>query len=447
MSMPSDATSESVTLPETPATGRAWKKRLLWIISGLVVLALAGGGAFWYRQKRNQPLPSLLLVRQNLQEKIDVSGAVLSEHDVVLKASLSAQVLGRLVAENERVEAGTPLLKLDNATYQLQLQQARTNASASLNQADTESVSATKALNDMLRRKQLNLVNLRNQVQKAHENLRYQEDEYLRQIRLNQEGVSPDQRLEQQKQALEQARIELKSVKDNLASAEQDQTEITTARNRLQQARTSRENALKQGLATVQLAQDTLSKNAITAPFNGSIARWQVNRGDYVTPGTPLARFLDTRDLRLVLNINELDLPKVRIGAAVEITFDAYPETPYPGRVDWISESSITDSDNVQVFPVKIRFENPNGKIRPGMSADAQIAAAERKNILAVPISQIRKKEGRYFVDVLENNQAREKEVKLGIATLEQVEILSGLKAGQRLVMEATPAPSPSGRQ
>ncbi|PIQ24972.1 hypothetical protein COW36_06360 [bacterium (Candidatus Blackallbacteria) CG17_big_fil_post_rev_8_21_14_2_50_48_46] len=442
-----DSPSENLT-PIPPTVSPKPKRRLhwFWIASGILLLLIVSGVGYAQYRKAHQIWPTLVVKRRDLKESIDVSGAVFSERDVVLKAAISAQVLGRLVAENQRVSSGTALLNLDTSTYHLQLAQAQTNTQTSQAQSHTELGSAEKSLSDALKRKQLNLQNLENQLTKAKQNINFQESEYLRQIHLTEAGVTPPQRLEQQKQTLDQARLDLKTAENNLKTAQRDQTEITTARNRIAQARTALENAKRQGEASVQLARDTLHKGAINAPFSGTVARWQVNRGDYVTPGTPVARFLDTRDLRLLLNVNELDLPKVRIGAEVEITFDAYPETPYPGKVVWISESSITDSDNVQVFPVKIWFDNADHKIRPGMSADAKISAAERKNVLAIPIIHIRKKDGHYYVDRLHTGKPQETEIKLGISTLDQVEVISGLETGDQIVAEATPAPGTKGK-
>jgi len=441
------AAEEFLTPPKQAEPPQRKKKRWIWgLLVLLIIAALIGAGLLWQRNSAQEP-PHFLVKRQDLKDRIDVSGAVFSERDVVLKAAVSAQVLGRLSAENQRVAVGTPLLRLDSATFGLQLQQARTNAQASLAQAQTELQTAQKALEDALRRKALNQQNVANQERKAQKNLDFQESEYLRQVRLAAEGIVTTQKLEQQKQTLDQARIELKGALDNLKTQMRDQTEISTTRSRIQQAQTALANARNQGQASIRLAEDSLSKSAILAPFNGTVARWQVNRGDYVTPGTPLARFLDTQDLRLTLNVNELDLPKVHIGSVVEIIFDAFPDQPYPGKIVWISVSSITNSENVQVFPVKVGFANPQGKVRPGMSADARITASERKQVLALPITSVQKKAGRFYVDLLQNGKTQSREVKLGLSTLESVEVLSGLQAGDKVLSEPLVLASPIGKK
>jgi HlyD family secretion protein len=420
------------------------KRRFFWIIFIFLVVAVAALGFFWFKRNANQELPHIVVQREDLKSVIDVSGAVFSERDVVLKASVSAQVLARLSAENQRVASGVPLLRLDASTSALQLQQSRTNLEASLTQAQSELSAAQKALEDALRRKALNQKNVANQQRKAEQNLEFQESEYLRQLRLATDGVVPTQKVDQQKQTLDQARLELKAAIDNLRLQERDQTEISTTRSRIQQAQTNLANARKQGQANIRLAEDSLSKNTVVAPFAGTVARWNVNRGDFVSPGTPIARFLDTLDLRLTLNVNELDLPKVRIGSAVEITFDAFPDTPYQGKVSWISESSVTNSDNAQVFPVKVWFANPKGQVRSGMGADARITASEHKQVLALPIASIHKKDGDFYVDLIEDGKPIQRKVKLGISTLDKVEVLSGLKAGDKIKVETSTLPSPA---
>lgn len=447
-SLSAEPVSESASPPSSRTPFPRKKKFWLWLSALVLILsAVIAAGFVWKRNSSQEP-PHTVVQRQDLKERVDVSGAVFSERDVVLKSSVSAQVLGRLSAENQRVAAGTPLLRLDSATYGLQLQQARTNALASQTQAQTELQTAQKALEDALRRKSLNQQNVANQERKAQQNLDFQEAEYLRQVRLSKEGAIPAQRLEQQKQSLDQARLELKAALDNLRTQQRDQTEVSAARSRVQQAQTAVANARNQGQANIRLAEDSLSKSAVLAPFDGTVARWQVNRGDYVTPGTPLARFLDTQDLRLVLNVNELDLPKVKVGSPVEIIFDAFPEQPYFGKIAWISESSITDSENVQVFPVKVWFDNPKAKIRPGMSADARITASERKQVLALPITSVQKKDGRYYVDLLQKGgKSQPREVKLGLATLESVEVLSGLQAGDKILLEPQASATPIGKK
>lgn len=432
-----------------------------WIAAGALLIVLGIGLAWWLSRPRGPEYQTLSLAPESLVETIDVSGVVESERSVSLKAGVSARVLARKVSENQRVAAGTPLLSLDTDTLNLQLSQARTQAQTGQQQARSELDSASNALAELSRRKQQSLVGLRNQVQKAEENLYFLERELGRQQRLLAEQAVTAQSVDQQRQQVEMARIELANVRSNLDTALRTDPELVNARSREQAARTGLENARRSGEAAVALARGSLRQAALLAPFAGTVTSWSVQRGDYLTPGALVARFQDLADLRLVLALNELDFPRVRNGAQVEISFDAYPNQVFKGKVSWLSAASVPSAESqqaggagsgsgagssaIQVFPVKVWFGNPGMLIKPGMSGDARITVARRDKVLAVPISAIDKQGDRYTVKVLRGGKPVETTVTPGISTLDKVEIKTGLKAGDQLVLdEALPSPGPS---
>lgn len=427
------ASADPVAPPEK--SSRRW-----FILVGLLLICLVVGGFYSYARYFKPKIATITVKRQNLQELIEVSGMVESEKDVVLKSLVSGQVLERLVPENQRVFEGTALARLDGSQYQLQLSQARVNMGATAAQARTEMGSARKTLQDALQRKQLNVRNLRNQENKVKHQLTFLERELKRLRQLEQAGVIPSQNLDNQRQQMEQARIELKTTHDNLLRSQAEEAEIVAARSRIDLSQTALQNALRQGQAATALAQDSVYKTSIRAPFNGSVSTWLVNRGDYVNPGTPVARLVDFDDLRLKLTVNELDLPKIKIKGVVEIIFDAYPNQSYQGYIDWISFASVLDKENVQSFPVKIRFKDQQQLIRPGMSGDARILVAEKKQVVAIPLSSVRKKGNDYVVDILRDGQPQEVMIVPGISTLTHMEVKVGLKPGDLLVTEESTA-------
>lgn len=426
--------------PEDPVAPSEKSRRLWFILIGLLLICVVVGGFYSYSRYFKPKITTMLVKRQNLQEVIEVSGMVESERDVVLKSLVSGQVLERLVPENQRVFEGVALARLDGSQYQLQLSQARVNMGATAAQARTEMGSARKTLQDALQRKQLNVRNLRNQENKVKHQLAFLERELKRLRQLAQAGVVPAQNLDTQRQQMEQARIDLKTTHDNLLRSQAEEAEIVAARSRIELSQTALHNAVRQGQAATALAQDSVYKTSIRAPFNGSVSTWLVNRGDYVNPGTPIARLVDFDDLRLKLTVNELDLPKITIKGTVEIIFDAYPNQSYQGHIDWISLASVLDKENVQSFPVKIRFKDPQQLIRPGMSGDARILVAEKKQVVAIPLSSVRKKANDYVVDILRDGQAQEVTIVPGISTLTHMEVKVGLKPGDLLVTEESTA-------
>ncbi|MBF2052799.1 MAG: efflux RND transporter periplasmic adaptor subunit [Candidatus Sericytochromatia bacterium] len=411
-----------------------------WLRLSLIGLALVmvGLSVWFWRQRQAAQVPELLTLQpESLVETLSITGVAQSERSVVLKAGVSARVLGRRVAENTPVAAGTVLLDLDTSQLASQLQQTRVNSNSNLQQAETELQTAQTQFKELEIRRSGQLLGLQNQLQQAEENVFFLERETARQQRLRAEGVGTAQGLAQQQQQLEQARLQLQNSRLALSNAQNSDPELRSARSRIEQARTALASARRQAGANVRLAEDNLRAAVLAAPFNGSVTRWQVERGDYVTPGSVLGQFQDLKDLRLYLAANELDFPKIQLGASVEIVFDAYPERTFKGAVTWRSAASISDNENLQVFPVKVWFADPEALIKPGMSGEALITVAARDNALAVPIAAIERKDGQLFVRRWREGEAEEVPVEIGVTTLDKVEVRKGLQAGDQIVLSA----------
>ena len=408
-----------------------------YLLGGLLFVIVGVGGFWWWSERQTPPeYNTLTLKPETLISTVDVSGVVESERKVTLKAGVTAQVEKRLVLENLRQAMHAPLLALDNSQYQLQLNQARVQKVTSEAQARTELALAQKALESAITQARYNQVNLNNQWQKAEESLFFLKREQERSARLVQQKVISNQTFQQSQQQVDQAILDLKNAKNRLEQATQNRPEVISARQRVTQAELALKTAQQQGQDNVDLPENNLRQSRVLAPFAGSVTRWLVNRGDYATPGTPLAEFQDLRDLRLVLPLNELDVPRVKVGAPVEIIFDAYPDQPYQGSVVSMSMASTESTDSVQSYPIRVWFNNEALRIKPGMSGDAQITATRKANVLAVPLSAIERQENTFQLKVLNaENKVEEREVEVGLSTLDSIEITKGLKAGERVIL------------
>lgn len=409
-------------------------KKKWWILLGLLVV-LGIAIAVWMRRDPTQNWETEPLQTQTLKEVVDVSGMVHSGKDVTLKSAIQGEVLVRYLKENQRVKTETPLLQVDSSQLSLQNRQALVNAQASVQQAQIEFDGAKKAWQEAQKRRHSNLEQLENQVLKAQKNLNYLQKEWQRKETLYAEKVISHEQLKQFEEQLKQAQIDLKTVRDQLQNAKQEQGEVSSAKNRMTQSQNALNNARRQGGLNTSLTADQLSKSRIKAPFAGSVSQWMVNVGDYVMPGTAIARFQDLQDKYLEVTVNELDYPKIKTENTVSILFDAYPETRFKGRVTWLSQASILSSDNLQVFPIRIVFEDPQNNIKPGMSGDASILTRERENVLAVPLRAVEKKDKFFWVHVLEGDKSVKKKIEPGLITLERMEVKNGLKKGDILIL------------
>lgn len=402
-----------------------------------MLLVILIGGFLWWKKQQAKPEYDIHTAKpETLISTVDVSGIVESERKVTLKAAVAAQVAKRLVLENQRQGAGAPLLALDNSQYQLQADQARVQKVTSESQARTELALAQKALNSAQTQSRYNQVNLNNQWQKAEETLFFLKREQERNARLYQQKVVSNQAFQQNKQQVDQAILDLKNAKNRLDQATANAPEVINARQRVTQAEQALKTAQQQGQINVALPENNLRQSRVVAPFSGSVTRWLVNRGDYATPGTSLAEFQDLKDVRLILPLNELDVPRVQVGALVEITFDAYPDHPYQGSVVRMSMASTGNTENVQSYPIYVWFNNTDAKIKPGMSGDAQITATRKENVLAVPLSAVERKDNKFWIKILTaEDKVEEREIEVGLSTLDSIEITKGLKTGENVIL------------
>jgi HlyD family secretion protein len=185
-------------------------------------------------------------------------------------------------------------------------------------------------------------------------------------LRLLEAGPRPDQ--------VEAARAEVRAARERLALLEAGPRpgELETARARVTEA----EAALAQ-------ARARLADTRIEAPMDGVVLRKNLEPGATAGPGASIVTLVDPSDLWLRAYVAETDLGRVRVGQAARVTVDAFPGQPFEGRVTEVASAAEFTPRNVQtqkervnlVFRIKITVASPDGRLKPGMPADAVIAA------------------------------------------------------------------------
>ena len=146
----------------------------------------------------------------------------------------------------------------------------------------------------------------------------------------------------------------------------------------------------------LQNAQITLDQTEVRAPSAGTIIEMDIERGQVISSptstvggGTVLLKMADLNLVQVSTLVDETDIGKIQPGLRTSVTVDAYPNTPFEGRVLKI-EPLATTSQNVTMFPVLVRIENRNGQLRPGMNSDVEIHVGRRDSVIAVPNAALR---------------------------------------------------------
>jgi RND family efflux transporter MFP subunit len=192
---------------------------------------------------------------------------------------------------------------------------------------------------------------------------------------------------------------------------------------------------------TLDKANDDLKKAVMVAPFNGVIAVVDVKQGDSLSAWDYATRtiieLVDPGKMELSAEVDEIDIPNVKLGQRAIISVDALPDVKLEGKVTSISPLATEESGTI-LYKIKVGFEVPEGSgLKAGMSATADIIINERSGVLLVPSRAIGQDNlGNPVVRVMVNGQIEERVVVIGISDGVDTEIVSGLNEGETVVIE-----------
>jgi membrane fusion protein, multidrug efflux system len=194
------------------------------------------------------------------------------------------------------------------------------------------------------------------------------------------------------------------------------------------------EATLKANTARVAAARARLEDTVVRAPFSGRVGLRRVSVGSLVNPGTVITTLDDTSLIKLDFTVPENFLASLREGLTLTATAAAFPGREFTGRV--ASVDSRVDPTTRAVM-VRAELPNPDGTLRPGMFLSVELARDEREALM-IPEAALVPEQSRQYVFVVENGRAARREVQIGQRQPGRVEIVSGLEAGDQVVVEGT---------
>ena len=328
------------------------------LIGGLIVLigaALVAVNLLFERSDAAE-VDVEAIERRDLVAIASAPGTIQPQLSVDMSASTMGRVTRLAVDEGERVTAGQFLLQIDPENLQAIVNRGQASLDATVSAHEQAQVAVETAR-----------VNL----EVARENLERQAD--LWSLRL----VS--------REVYEQATADVELRETELKAREVD---VEGAAQRILQER-----------ATLDSARYDLTQVTITSPIDGIVTRRNIEEGETVVigtmnnPGTVLLTIADFSVLEAEIEVDETDIPAVRLGQPVEITIDALPDRTYTGRVTEIGNSPIQNQNaaagatqEATNFLVVVVVDGDIPGVRPGFTCTAEITTATRTASLAVPI-------------------------------------------------------------
>ena len=381
---------------------------LVIAVIALVVFAVIGKKAGLFGKAATVKVAVENAEKRQIVETITANGKIQPEKEVKISPDVSGEIVELNVKEGDRVEKGQLLLRIKPDVYISQKDRslaAISSAQARLTQAEAQ---FTQSELSFKRTKQL-----------------YDE------------------------QTISKSDYEQAVANYGVAKAEVDAAKYAVV---------SAEASLKE-------ANENLIKTSIYAPMTGTVSMLLVELGERVVgtsmmAGTEMLRVADLSRMEAQVQVNENDIPRVKLGDTATIEVDAYINDKFRGIVTEIANSAKTtgvSADQVTNFDVKILvlpesykymvdkgIEHP---LRPGMSATVEIQTERKSGILTVPIQAVTtrtdttksaashlKEDIRTIVFVSDGQRARAKDVKTGIQDNSYIEILSGLTEGDKVI-------------
>jgi RND family efflux transporter MFP subunit len=187
---------------------------------------------------------------------------------------------------------------------------------------------------------------------------------------------------------------------------------------------------VKAAEAADAIARLNLERSRVRAPFDGAVAQRIASVGDYVAIGAPIIKLVKTDPLRLRLDVPEREALAVRVGQSVRVTAEGDTNI-FTGQIARIAPA-IRDADRM----LQVEADVPNnGGLRAGLFARAQIVVNERDEAVSIPPNALTTFAGLEKVVVIKEGKAAEKTVETGRRGADWIEIVSGLSAGEAVVL------------
>ena len=400
--------------------GNHKKKRrrlIIWGSVGLVFVLLVAAGVIAAKSSGTKIDPTKLATvdKGDLAKSVVATGKVTPITKVEVKSKASGIVKNLLVDYGDRVKKGQLLAQLDKVEIEAQVAQSKAALEAA--QANLSSAQA-----DFERAK----------VDAEGPDVPPLKRAYDRAIGMAKDGVVSASALDDAEKNYTMA-----VNKQNVSKAQ-----VTVLKAKIAQAQAQ----VVEDQANLKQLEEQLSYTDITSPIDGIVLSRDVQMGDAVSSilvlgstATLVMTLGDTSEVYVKGKVDESDIGRVYLGQRARIKVESFKDKTFEGKVTKISPMGV-EKDNVTTFEVRVSIQNPGGELKAEMTANAEIILDEHKNVLQIPEGAILYDKDKKASVEIPNPKAKDgKEkvaVNIGISNGAKTEVLSGLKEGDKVVLQ-----------
>ncbi|OGW10217.1 MAG: hypothetical protein A2W75_10940 [Nitrospinae bacterium RIFCSPLOWO2_12_39_15] len=409
------------------------------ILIGILIILILGAITFISLRDKNNDLKfkTEKVLRGDIEATVTATGTVNPVTTVLVGTQVSGTIKNIYVDFNSPVKKGEVIAQIDDAQFVTKVRQAEANLESA--KASAENAKANiENLKARLNASRADVDKARVAVADVRINLD-------RIKRLWKEGLASQKDMDSSQYSYDSQIAQMKSLE---ATHDSIIAQLNAAE---AQYKTSLAQ-VKQSEASLDTVRLDLEHTRILAPVNGIVVSRNVDVGQTVAASfqTPTLFNIaqDMTKMQIYSNISEADIGKINVGQTVEFTVDAYPDTIFKGNVSEIRNAPII-IQNVVTYDVVVKVDNPELKLKPGMTANVSISVSNRKDVLIIPNASLRFKppemqdkvtarEKSSGVWIIEEGKPKRIKVITGISDGNYTEIVSGdIREGQELIVES----------
>ena len=226
------------------------------------------------------------------------------------------------------------------------------------------------------------------------------------------------------------------NIELNLANVNLAKAKLTLKKTPARDFEISSLNAnLRNARANLDRYLSDLYQTVIKSPVDGIITEVNFDKGEQTSLSGPVISIIGLSKMQIEVDVPESDITKLEIGDKVNITLDAFSyDKIFEGTITFI-DPAATVINEVIYYKVRVNFDELDDKIKSGMTADLIILTNSKENVLAIPSRSIIYREGKKYVNILENGNLLDKLIVTGLKGDDGlIEIISGIKEGDEIV-------------
>ena len=472
---------------------KKFKTGVKWLAWSGVLASVSAGGWLTYIQTQNRPaesaaLPVVTVERGNIETTINESGTLELRGQQTLKSPAEGAVERVLVRLGDQVKSGQPLIILRNpdrqtilANQQLQIQKQQLTLANNRQKVveAQEKLKAAKRENQTnkqfpIQKQELTIASNRQKLVEAEEELKDEEKKLQELEALDKRGFIAKNELRTQEEQVRRAKstvraaqltvssdtLELQNLHMELQNTQQQtQNKIMEAQSALREAQLAVKtdtSELQRLQLELQKIQQQLQNNLLTAPINAKVLDIKVKDGEGVQVRTDMLTLGDPTEELVSLQLSILNAAKVRVNQLARISVIGPNAQTFQGRVQSLSPIATSSSGNESqsssqqpgqaTVSAKVRLNTPSRKLIPGSQVNVEIVLQQRQNVVVLDTEAIQRSEEKPFVLVRDKQgKAQKKNITLGLEGLTNVEVTSGLRPGDQVVLPAADSKSEPG--